>query len=234
MDLHDPRFLAVLKSTYQGHAPHGYAEWLDRTIAHYDPVFRAWRLRESHSIPSREQHSHKCWDDSCVHYIYGYSQSSDRDRHARDHALSPTRDSALSISDTPISPFLGHQRGRSSQKHSLDYSQRDSTHYLPQLGANAHQLAPMMTGGPPMDNRDSLKTYSFVSEYPGGPRGSIDSEVDPLLPPPKRPRLGQPRLESIGELMLKRDVAPCLRCKVLEQSVRFRSSPGMNPLCGKN
>jgi hypothetical protein len=170
---------------------------------------------------SRHQHSYKCWDDTCVHYIYGYSQSSDRDRHARDHALSPTRDSALSISDTPTSPFAGHQRGPSSQNHSVDYPRQESPHSLPRLSSSAYHLAPMITGSQPRDNRDSLKTYSFVSEHPGGPRGSIDSEVDPLLPPPKRPRLGQPRLESIGELRLLRDVGPCLRCKVLDQTVSF-------------
>jgi hypothetical protein len=50
-------------------------------------------------------------------------------------------------------------------------------------------------------------------------RGSVDSEVDPLLPPLKRSRVGHSRLESIGELRLPRDSGPCLRCKVQAKPV---------------
>ncbi len=48
----------------------------------------------------------------------------------------------------------------------------------------------------------------------------MDSEVDPLLPPLKRSRVGQSRLESIEELKLLKDRGPCLRCKILKKGVR--------------
>lgn len=117
----------------------------------------------------------------------------------------------MSVSGTPTPPFSGQPRGSSSHKHSLDYAQQDSTRYLPQPSSSVHQLPPMATAGQPRDNRESLKTYSFISESSPRPRGSIDSEVDPLLPPPKRPKHGQPKLKSIEELLLLSNPDQCLR-----------------------
>jgi hypothetical protein len=208
----------MLKHSFRDRAPDGYDSWLDRNVTHYDPIYRAWRLRDSISMSFHPQHSYKCWDDKCAHYIYGYPQPADRDLHVRDHVVSTKRDSALSIGGTPLSLFPD-QPSASSRSYSVDYPKQTSPRYLPRPSSNV-QLAPLLTGSQPRDHRDSLKAYSFVSEHPGGPRGSIDSEVDPLLPPLKRSRVGQPRLESIGELRLLRDVGPCLRCKVLNKSVR--------------
>jgi hypothetical protein len=153
-----------------------------------------------------------------MHYIYGYCHPDDRDRHAREHILPTKRDSALSIGGTP--PLLfPDQPSAGSRHYSIDYSKQTSPLYLPRPSSSV-QLAPLATGSHPRDQRDTLRAYSFVPEYAGGPRGSVDSEVDPLLPPLKRSRVGQPRLESIGELKLLRDIGPCLRCKVLNKSVR--------------
>lgn len=221
VDLHDPRFLDALRHSFRDHAPDGYAAWLDKNIAHYDPVFRAWQSRDSLPSSSHFQRSHKCWDDRCMHYIYGYPHQDTRDQHARAHVALSKRDSGLSVGDTPPMLFTGPPS--SSRGYSSDFSKQTSPVYLPRPGAaTPFQLAPLSTGSQPKDHRDSLRAYSFVSEHPSssGPRGSVDSEVDPLLPPLKRSRVGQSRLESIEELKLLRDSGPCLRCRISEKSVR--------------
>jgi hypothetical protein len=214
VDLHDPRFLDDLKHAYyRDQAPEGYAAWLERNLSHYDPVARASRLRDSLPLSFRAHHSHKCWDEQCMHYIYGYPREDDRDQHVKEHAALHKRDSGLSVGGTPPLIFPDHP----NRSYSVDYN-KTSPLYLPRPNPN-FQLAPLATGNHAKDQRDSLRTYSFVSEHPPGPRGSIDSEVDPLLPPLKRSRVGQSRLESIEELRLLRDIGPCLRCKALKKAV---------------
>lgn len=185
-------------------------------MSYYDPVLRAAR----HGVPLtfRGHHSYKCWDERCLHYIFGYPLRDERDQHAKEHVSLHKRDSGLSISSMPPLPFPDPP----TRNHSVDYSKQTSPLYLPRPNSN-FQLAPLSTGGHPKDHRDSLRSYSFSSDYPGGPRGSIDSEVDPLLPPLKRSRVGQSRLESIEELRLNRDVGLCLRCRVLKKGVGILS-----------
>jgi hypothetical protein len=150
-----------------------------------------------------------------MHYIYGYPHRDDRDQHAKEHVAPHKRDSGLSVGGTPPLMFLEQP----SRSYGPDHGkQTTSPLYLPRPGAS-FQLAPLATGSQAKDHRDSLRSYSFVSEYPTGPRGSVDSEVDPLLPPLKRSRVGQSRLESIEELRLLRDIGPCLRCRVLKKGV---------------
>lgn len=219
-DLQDPKFLDALKyHYYRDQTPDGYAAWLDRNLSQYDPVARALRLRDSVPLSFRSHHSYKCWDDRCMHYIYGYPHRDDRDQHSKEHVTPRKRDSGLSVGGTP--PLVFHEQP--SRAYGPDYAkQTTSPLYLPRPGPN-FQLAPLATGGQQQkDHRDSLRSYSFVSEYPVGPRGSIDSEVDPLLPPLKRSRVGQSRLESIDELQLHRETAPCLRCRALKKRVSFR------------
>ena len=211
--------LDTLKYHYhRDQAPEGYAAWLDRNFAQYDPVARAFRLKDSLPLGFRSHHSFKCWDDRCMHYIYGYPHRDDRDQHSKDHVVPRKRDSGLSVGSTPPLQFHEHP----SRSHGADYSkQTTSPLYLPRPPASL-QLAPLATGSQSSqakEHRDSLRSYSFVSEYPAGPRGSIDSEVDPLLPPLKRSRVGQSRLESIEELRLLRDIGPCLRCRIFQKPV---------------
>ncbi|KAK3394041.1 hypothetical protein B0H63DRAFT_33143 [Podospora didyma] len=226
VDLHDPRFLDALKyHYYRDHAPDGYAAWLDRNLSHYDPISRALRLRDSLPLGFRSHHSYKCWDERCLHYIYGYPHQDDRDQHAKDHVSLHKRDSGLSVGGTPPLIFPDQQ----SRSYSVDYNKQTSPLYLPRPGSGI-QLAPLVTNNnQAKDHRDSLRSYSFVSEYPGGPRGSIDSEVDPLLPPLKRSRVGQSRLESIEELRLLRDIGPCLRCRVLKKGCDSSDPCGLCP-----
>ncbi|KAK3311173.1 uncharacterized protein B0T15DRAFT_385537 [Chaetomium strumarium] len=217
INLQDPRFLETLKSHYhRDQAPEGYAAWLDRNLAQYDPVTRAFRLRDSLPLSFRSHHSYKCGDDRCMHYIYGYPHRDDRDQHASEHVIPRKRDSGLSVGGTSPVLFADH----ANRSHGADYLKTTTTSplYLPRP-AGALQLASVATGSQGKDSRDSLKSYSFAAEYPAGPRGSVDSEVDPLLPPLKRSRTGQSRLESIGELLRdNQDHSRCLRCRVLQKA----------------
>jgi len=220
-DLHDPRLLEALKTVHRDEAPAGFGPWLDKNLGHYDPVARSWRLRDSLPMSFRNQHSYKCWDGRCMHYIYGFPHYEDRDRHFKEHSMLLKRDSGLSVSGTPPLLFPEHPSGSSYS----EFPKQSSPSFLPRPAST--QLAPIPGSSQPRDHRDSLRSYSFVSEHPGHhPRGSIDSEVDPLLPPLKRSRTGQPtgRLESIDELRLRRDIPSCLRCKVLMKPVGSISS----------
>ncbi|KAL1839008.1 hypothetical protein VTJ49DRAFT_1983 [Mycothermus thermophilus] len=215
VDLHDPRFLDVLKHHYhRDQAPEGYAAWLERNIYHYDPVARALRLRDSLPLGFRSHHSFKCWDDRCVHYIYGYPHRDDRDQHSKEHVIPRKRDSGLSVGSTPPLSFAENPH----RSHGAEYGKQTSSPlYLPRPSATYPLPGPVPAASQGKDYRDSMRSYSFVSEYTPGPRGSIDSEVDPLLPPLKRSRVGQSRLESIEELRLLRDIGPCLQCRVTQK-----------------
>jgi hypothetical protein len=187
-------------------------------MSHYDPIFRAFRLRDSLPLGFRGHHSYKCWDERCMHYIFGYPVRDERDQHAKEHVTLHKRDSGLSVSGTPPLVFPEPP----SRNYSADYSKQTSPVYLPRPNSNI-QLAPLSTGGRSKDHRESLRSYSFVSEYPGGPRGSLDSEVDPLLPPLKRSRVGPSHLKSIEELRLHRDIGACLRCRIYKKGVSYPS-----------
>ncbi|KAK5654951.1 hypothetical protein OQA88_6708 [Cercophora sp. LCS_1] len=210
VDLNDPRFLDALRyHYYRDQAPEGYVVWLDRNMSHYDPIPRALKLRDSLPLSFRTHHSYKCWDERCMHYIFGYPLRDERDQHSKEHVTLHKRDSGLSVSGTP--PLIFPEPP--SRNYSAEYSKQTSPIYLPRP-MSSFPLAPLSTGGNSKDHRDSLRSYSFVSEYPNGQRGSVDSEVDPLLPPLKRSRVGQSRLESIEELRLNRETGPCLRCRI--------------------
>ncbi|KAK3330852.1 hypothetical protein B0H66DRAFT_76905 [Apodospora peruviana] len=225
VDLQDPRYLDTLKHVYyRDQAPDGFASWLDGNLSQYDPIVRAWRLRDSLPLGFRNHHAYKCWDERCLHYIYGYPHRDERDQHAKEHVSLHKRDSGLSIGGTPPLVFPDQP----SRNYSIDYQKQASPVYLPRPSSN-FQLAPLSTGGQSKEHRDSLRSYSFVSDYPGGPRGSVDSEVDPLLPPLKRSRVGQSRLESIEELRLLRDTGPCLRCKTLKKACDSNDPCGFCP-----
>lgn len=219
LDINLPRIHETLRLYLREAAPDGYEAWLDRNLSHHDPIARSWRMRESVPPRYRSSRTFKCWDDKCLHYIYGFSSEEERDQHAREHTALLKRDSGLSISDTPplvFSDYLGHRR---------DYSAEQSKHspplYLPRPGGGI-QLATSSAPGLSRDHKESLSAYSLHSEYTAQPRelrGSVDSEVDPLLPPLKRSRVGQSRLESIEELRLLSDLGQCLRCRILRKGV---------------
>lgn len=213
LDLLDTRLIDALKLSSQDGAPPGYGAWLDKNLAYYDPIFRGWRMRESLPLISRNQASFKCWDDRCLYYIYGFLNPEDREQHLREHGIPAKRDSGLSVGSIP--PVVFPERA-TSRLFSADHAkQTTSPVSLPRLSVPS-TLPPIGSAhvNQPRDRRDAMLSYSFINEFPGQPRGSVDSEVDPLLPPLKRSRVGYSRLESIGELRLPRDAGPCLRCKV--------------------
>lgn len=239
---------------YPEQAPAGYSLWLDRNLSHFDPVARAWRMRGSAFLASRPHPSFKCWDDRCLHYVYGFPTADDRDSHVREHALLSKRDSGLSVGNTPPMVFPGadgmhtHNGSRTFSLGNDHSKQSSPTIYLPRpsLGSKhgggqpvsglAGSVGGSISGpsqpGPSKGDRrsDMLLSYSFGPEHPPGssrqPRGSVDSEVDPLnplLPPLRESRTGHSRLLSIEELRLLNDLGPCLRCKVLKKAVRLSS-----------
>jgi hypothetical protein len=218
VDILDPKFLDALKLFTREDAPPEYGAWVDQNLSYYDPVFRACRLRESIPLISRNQASYKCWDDRCPYYIYGFSNPEGREQHLKEHVaptkidfgLSASSAQPLVFSEPAVPRFLGPEHIQRSPPVPLPRLAVPST--LPPLAATVNQ--------PRDGRRDSLLGYSFVNELPPGqPRGSVDSEVDPLLPPLKRSRVGHGRLESIGELRLPRETGPCLRCKVQAKPV---------------
>lgn len=219
LDLNEPRMNENLRLYFRETAPDGYEAWLDRNLAEDDPITRAWRLRDSLPLRSRISRSYKCWDDRCLHYIYGFSTQEERDQHVKEHSAFLKRDSGLSVASTP--PLVSQDRPAHRREYSNEYSKRPSPLYLPRPTGNLQPTNPSIPGLS-RDHKDSLRSYSLVSE-PSAPardlRGSIDSEVDPLLPPLKRSRVGQSKLESIGELRLLRDAGACLQCRIYQKGV---------------
>jgi len=188
-------------------------------MAEYDPLCRASKVRPTLSQNIRDSSSHKCWDSRCIHYIYGFHSRDDRDYHAREHPFPTKREGNLSFGSSPALPFPEF----SSRPYGGDHSRQSSTYQLPKPLAST-QLPPLGIGTQSKDPKDTMPTFSFPGEAPSTSsrqqRGSIDSEVDPLLPPLKLSRVGKSRLQSIGELKLLKDVGPCLRCMVLNREVR--------------
>ncbi|KAI0478741.1 hypothetical protein GGR56DRAFT_338597 [Xylariaceae sp. FL0804] len=211
LDLHDANFLDALKLSIRDGAPPGYGAWLDQNLSYYDPIFRGWRMRQSVPLISRRQASFRCWDDRCVYYIYGFPSAEDRDDHQKHHAAHPKRDSGFSLGSVP--PIVFPEQAP-TRRFSMDPGHQNSPAPLPRLTVPS-SLPPLNTANqPPKARRDSVPVYAYQSDLQARTRGPVEAEVDPLLPPLKRSRVGQGRLESIGELRLPRDAGPCLRCKV--------------------
>ncbi|RYP92482.1 hypothetical protein DL770_001428 [Monosporascus sp. CRB-9-2] len=219
LDLLDPKFLETLKLSTPDNAPPEYGAWLDRNISYYDPIFRGWRLRETVPLISRRQVSFKCWDDRCLYYIYGFPNAEDRDQHLKQHVTRPPkRDSSFVAGSVPPAIFSVQQPPQAA---GIDQHRPASPAPAPvpalaptpRLTASSSSLPPLVSVSQPSDRRDSLLGYSLTPEFPAQTRRPMEAEVDPLLPPLKRSRVGHSRLQSIGELKLPRDTGPCLRCK---------------------
>lgn len=218
LDINEPRVIENLRLYFRDGAPAGYEAWLERNLSQCDPITRAWRLRDSLPLRFRNSRSHKCWDDRCLHYIYGFPNQEERDHHVKEHSALSKRDSGLSLGRT--TPVAFQDQSTRHHDHSSDYSKPSPPLYLPRPTGSV-QLAKPPAAGLTRDHKDSLRSYSLAPEPSGlkrDVRSSIDSEVDPLLPPLKRSRVGQSRLESIGELRLLRDDGSCLRCRVIHKT----------------
>jgi hypothetical protein len=177
-------------------------------------------MRETVPLISRGQTSFKCYDGGCIYYLYGFSNPEDRDEHVKSHAGPPLprRDLAPSRASVVSGPFLDPTTSRALNPEPA-LQQVSPASSLPRLSMSHTSLPPLAPVNQGSERRDSLAPYSAVSDLISqqGHRGSVDSDVDPLLPPLKRSRVGHSRLQSIGELQLPRDrdARPCLRCKIL-------------------
>lgn len=167
--------------------------------------------------PGSSLSSHKCWNDRCMHYIYGFATQSDRDTHMRTHNSEfLKRDSGLSLGNSP--PLAPQQPPTMHQS----AAELPKPIKLPRPGMASNY--PSLTVQTQTRDRPG-SSGSFGSSNPaktmarGGRGESSDSDADPLLPPIKRTRVGHSRLQSIGELQLLRDNEPCLRCKVSHKAV---------------
>jgi hypothetical protein len=193
-------------------APVGFTSWLQHHADFQSFAQRPFSDRgygnQSRQYPPLFA-SHKCHDERCPHYIYGFHNHIDRDNHVLSHSQSPTsqnppkRESSLSMDTRAVRSPSAHDTPRQ-----LPYTEPASRVMghpsLPPLSLQTHK---------PNTRSESSISYTFPGVHPGSRRASIDPEVDPTLPPLKRARVSQPRLESIGELQLFRDDQPCLKCK---------------------
>ncbi|KAJ2904145.1 Transcriptional regulator STP4 [Zalerion maritima] len=218
IDIQDPAFIEALRiPQIPDMLPPEYPSWVTKNVDHYDPVFRSFRVKDSFLGPSsRSPSSFKCSDETCIHYIYGFHNQDDRDRHLKDHNLPSKRDSGFSLGTTPTTGFPDSASTRGN--FSFEYTPKQpssSPMYLPKPNATV-QFPPLAGSHQPKDRRDALLAYSLIRDYSGSSTNPpVDSEVDPQLPPIKKARVGPSRLESIDELKLSREVGPCLRCKLM-------------------
>ncbi|KAL7794534.1 hypothetical protein V8C37DRAFT_375918, partial [Trichoderma ceciliae] len=216
-------------------APPGFGSWLDKHLELHDPVLRAQRERGSEIVSSAYPlPSLKCWNDRCIHYVYGFPTELDRSSHVRMHASHSKRDSELSAASSSLLSLSslsslssssalpsGHGPSQSSASEQLGPS---PLLHLPRPALSS-KLPPLRIPTPSTERRDSLITYAYSSQRSAAPRSAVDADVEPLLPPLKRSRVDSlPRLESIGELRLFHDQQPCLRCRVTKKECD-RSQP---------
>ncbi|KAI1436573.1 hypothetical protein GGR50DRAFT_701485 [Xylaria sp. CBS 124048] len=210
-DLYDPRILDALMPPVPGEAPAGYTLWLEQNISFYDPVFRGWRARGSAPAITRRPVSFKCWVDHCIYQIYGFSKAEDRDEHMKQHANAIMGEPGRSTKNVLPPTFPDQAQPRSF---AAGHFKRSLPAALPRLSVPSGLPGLINQSS---DRRSSVSGYPTASEFTPQRRGSlqVEPDVDPMLPPLKRSRVGHSRLESIGELRLPRDAGPCLRCKVL-------------------
>lgn len=212
------------------HAPTGFSSWLDRHLETHDPimrsVFRVQSMRHAYAEASAavspgdtqlmSLSSHKCWNDRCMHYIYGFASQIDRDHHMRTHSGNfSKRDSGLSVGTTPpLAP---------QKLPSIDLTKQPMMARPPRPGMPSNHPSLMIqtqTRERPGASSSIGPSTPARSATRAGRGDSVESEVDPLLPPIKKTRVGHSRLQSIGELQLLRDNDPCLRCKASHKAVR--------------
>lgn len=218
INLYDSYLIESLKRLVPDDTPEAYSTWwLERNIADNDPIFRGSKIRDALTqSPRPDPASYKCWDDNCVHYVYGFPSQDDRDYHAREHALPSRRDgggglSLLSAANTPSFNFPDHS---SSKSFGGDTPRRSSTLQLPKPPGPPLRSLSIPSQLSDSDRKDSVPSISFSTDNLPRQRSFTEADVDPLLPPLKFSRAGQSRLQSIGELKLPKEAGPCLRCTV--------------------
>ena len=207
--------------------PPGFGPWLDKHLLLHDSIIGRRRpQRESfeHIFNySSSSSSYKCWDERCAHYIYGFRDRIDRDKHVRVHsAASKTNPSTFRDSAQSYNSTHPHQQNGFHSTLQLE-APKPYTPRLPRLTVPS-DLPPLSASLQSARDRKQSRTPLLFSARPSR-RNSVESDIEPQLPPLKRPRTGQPhaaqtRLESIEELHLLRERNPCLRCRILNTEVK--------------
>ncbi|KAI0409076.1 hypothetical protein F4802DRAFT_311876 [Xylaria palmicola] len=213
IDISNGIFRNALGYTEHEEAHPHYQAWLNRNLIYYDPVVQTYRNRGAVLSISRHQVSLKCWYDGCIHQIYGFITAKRLDEHMEWHAKFLKREPGPPASNM-LPPSFSEQaqpRGFGSEHPPQDLP---ATYPRLSMPSTLPNLTMMSQAG---DRRGSIPGYP--NEFPLQHKHSMKSEaeVDPMLPPLKRSRVGHSRLESIGELRLTRETELCLRCKILDK-----------------
>ncbi|KAG9255039.1 putative C2H2 finger domain protein [Emericellopsis atlantica] len=222
----DIDILEALQSS-SSHGPQGFDNWLGKHVELHDPFIRQGATRSYHdnpepssaAAPPTHQRSEslsvfRCWNERCIHYVYGFNNQTERDAHMRTHSggYFTKRDSGLSLINTP--PLVPKQPVI-IPPNSADSTGVFSPTKLQRPGAQGSMAQPVLgVQTQPASRRGSAVGFNLPSSRPPTRGASVEHDLDPLLPPLKRSRVGHSRLQSIGELQLLRDHDPCLRCKV--------------------
>lgn len=199
-------------------APPDFAAWLDKHLELHDSIRQpsGGLQEEAAEWKPRSMPSLKCSDEQCAHYVYGFASQQERDTHSLVHQ--PNRETGFSIETSPIVPPSGRPALRL-----LNSSQ--SLRQLPAVqtgNLTASSSLPVISPQLLSKEKDDVSSnYTFFA--PTGPKGmrrnSTDADIESMLPPLKRSKTNQPRLESIGELQLFRETEPCLRCRIAKKKV---------------
>ena len=207
-----------------GTAPPGFALWLDKHMELHDPILRARRERQGldhaaapiHAPAPNVAVSYRCWEDQCMHFVYGFVSPADRDQHGRLHDQQSRKDSGISPGSAGPVPLLQnpppYRQPSKPQQHmtAVQLPRLSVPSSLPPLEA-PQQL--------PRETREPSFNYAFGDNHSRLGKGPAEPEAESFLPPLKRTSIAQPRLESIGELHLFRADSPCLRCRIAGQEV---------------
>ncbi|KAI9171957.1 Krueppel-like factor 9 [Paramyrothecium foliicola] len=204
-----------LRSFFSAAPTPRFSLWLENHLEHHDAFIDSKRSRDGGAqaaTKSRVAPTIKCWDERCIHYIYGFATHAERDRHATAHSGSLTNQQPPGIVASPLPAAANAHHSPPRADGPLPSHQPVLSVQLPPPTIPS-TLPPLKLSSQPGDPSDRFRNYSFGSNR--ATKGPVsDVEPDPLLPPLKRSRAGQPRLESIGELNLLKDKDPCLRCKL--------------------
>ena len=198
-----------------------FTSWAEKHLELHDSVVGARRPtgEAAASIP-RLMPTLKCWDEQCAHFIYGLATPQDRDKHNLVHHTAAHKEQVATTDGPGPLPPVGLRS-------------------LRMLDTSLRHLPPVQTSGPAPSSALSIPTslacsedkldvspsYTLHSGNKSLRRSTDDSDTESMLPPLKKSRFSQPRLESIGELQLFRETEPCLRCHINQTKVSTGAFP---------
>ncbi|TWU75430.1 hypothetical protein ED733_004029 [Metarhizium rileyi] len=216
-------------------APPDFGVWLKRHLESHDSILqrRPQNHAEALEWKPRSMSLHKCWDDQCARYVYGFASQRERDNHSLMHQPPAKGSAGFPVEASPRVPPIGQPSVRL-----LNSSQ--SFRKLPSVQTGnlpPPSSLPSISPQLPLKEKDYMYVYNMgYTPTAGVRRNSSEADMDSMLPPLKRPKTNQPRLESIGELQLFCEAGPCLRCKIAKKKCDNKnpcSNCSDNPSSGK-